>query len=173
MKAMLKAIGRMLKAMKRAAAASMRVLVRVGDRLVAMIVPAPLPPMDMLDDDQVPANDNQGTPMTGSIHSAIRSLAYARMTGRMPTAAELGAVSAMEADWIAAMDAEMNRRLLKASDVEISAHIRGRANIKGVLAFDAEAIDDLATTRLIEETGRPERALDLGRYKQPANFRGI
>ena len=174
MKAMMRATGRMLRAMKRAAAASMGVLMRVGDKLVAMVVPAPLPPVDMLDDDMVPANDNPtATPMTGSVHSAIRNLAYCRKLGRLPTPAELGAVSAMEADWIAAMDAEMNRRLLKATDGEISAHIRGRARIKGVLAFDADAIDDLATARMIEETGRLEAALDLGRYKEPANFRGI
>lgn len=174
MKAMMRAIARMLRAMKRAAAGTVKVMVRVGDKLVAMIVPAPLPPMDMLEDDMVPANDNPvATAMTGSIHSAIRNLAYARMLGRLPTAAELGAVSAMEQDWIAAMDAEMNKKLLRASDAEISAHIRGRACIKGVLAFDADAIDDLATARMIEETGRLEQALDLGRYREPANFRGI
>lgn len=174
MKAMMRAIGRMLRAMKRAAQASVKVLVRVGDKLVAMIVPAPLPPMDMIEDDMVPANDNPAaTPMTGSVHSAIRNLAYARMLGRLPTPAELGAVSAMEADWIAVMSEEMNRKLLKASDAEISAHIRGRANIRGVLAFDADAIDDLATARMIQETGRLEAALGLERYNEPANFRGI
>lgn len=174
MKAMLKAIGRMLRAMKRAAAGTLKVLVRVGDRMVAMLVPAPLPAVDMLEPELEAANDNPAsTPMTGSVHATIRNLAYARMTGRLPTPAELGAVSAMEADWIAAMDAEMNRKLLRASDAEISAHIRGRACIKGVLAFDADAIDDLATARMIQETGRLEAALDLGRYREPANFRGI
>ena len=174
MKALIRAIGRMLRAMKRATAGTVKVLVRVGDRLVAMLVPTPLPRVDMLEDEFEAANDNPAsTPMTGSIHSAIRNLAYCRMIGKMPRAAELGAVSAMEADWIAAMDAEMNRKLLKASDAEITAHVRGRARISGVLAFDADAIDDLTTARIVQQAGRLEAAPELERYKGVANIRGI
>ena len=157
MRSLMKAIARALRAMRRAARSMVRTLVWVGDRLVSMLLPAPMPALDELEPDDVsPANDN----VAPSENQAIRDLAYAHLQGRMPTAQQLGAVSQFQADWIASMDAEMCRRLLKASDADIRAHLQGNRAIRGVLWCDEAGIDDYATALAIDNARR-ERDLGL------------
>jgi hypothetical protein len=165
MKALMKAIGRMLRQMRRAARAMVRTLVMIGDRLVSILVPAPMPALDELEpDDIAPANDNSPV----SECAAIRDLAYAQALGRLPTPAQLGAVTQLQVDWIASMDAEMSRRLLRATDNEIRAHLRGTKAIRGVLWCDATCIDDYTTAIAIdrartERDARIEAAMETGR----------
>lgn len=164
MKAVMKAIGRMLRQMRRAARAMVRTLVWVGDKLVSVLVPAPLPPIDELEPDDVPANDNQVISET----AGIRDLAYCQALGRRPTAQQLGAVTQLQADWIASMDAEMCRRVLATKDGEIRAHLKGNKCIRGVLWCDAACIDDYTTALTIdhartERDARLEAAMETGR----------
>jgi hypothetical protein len=163
MKAMMRAIGRMMRAMRRAAAGAVKQTVMIGGKLVTMFLPAAIPAIDELEpEDAVAANDNTVV----SENAAIRELAYANLQGRMPTAAQLGAGTALQADWICAMDAEMTRRLLKSSDVEINRHLRGRGMIKGVLAYDPDVIEEFHTARSIDNA-RMERDLELDQPYRP------
>ena len=164
MKSLLKAIARIARAMKRAAAGVVKKTIEIGGKLVTIFVPAALPPIDELEpaEDVVAANDNTAV----SENQGIRDLAYAVVTGALPTKLQLGAVTALQLDWVLAMDAEMARRVIKASDQEINAHLLGRKIIRGVLAFDEETIEDYATARVIENA-RLERALGLDQPYKP------
>jgi hypothetical protein len=163
MRSFLKAIGRMLRSMSRAARATIRKTLFIGGKLVSVLLPAGPPPIDDLEPDDA-ANDNVPAPI--SENAGIRDLAYCRLQGRMPAAQQLGAVTQLQADWLAAMDSEMSRRLLKATDAQINRHLRGNDTIKGVLPCDADTIEDYTTAMAIN-AARLERDLDLEQYDRP------
>lgn len=168
MRSIAAAISRALRAFSRAAKATIKKTVMIAGRLVTVFLPAAMPVVDELEPDVSAdaANDNGRTPIgNASPHQALRNLAFARMIGAMPSAAQLGAVCQMEADWIAAMDAEMAKKVVMVKDDAITAHIRGYANIKGVLAFDERAIADYYRALDIENR-RMEHVLGLDQPRQ-------
>lgn len=165
MRAILRAIAGVLRAMRRAAAGVVKKTMMIAGKLVTVFLPAPLPAMDVLETDKAPANDN--VPI--SENAALRDLAYAQITGRIPTPQMLGAVTALQADWLAAMDSEMARRLLKSSDREINAHVRGIRQIRGVIECSEDAVDDYVTAAAINRAIL-ERDLNLEQYATPSKM---
>ena len=162
MKAMLRAIAKAMRAMRRAAGSVIRKVVEIGGRLVTVFLPAPMPMIDELEADEAPANDNTYI----SENQGIRDLAYCQLHGRMPTPAQLGAVTGLQMDWVAAMDSEMARRLLKATDREINAHLRGIKSIRGVIECNEDAVDDYVTATAIN-AAILERDLNLEQHYEP------
>jgi hypothetical protein len=150
---MIAAIRAIMRAVSRAMSAMVRVTVRVGDRLISMLVPAPMPPVDTLEPDTSPDPSRD----TGSEFMAIRNLAYARMTGRMPTPAELAAAGKLGSEWISVMPKPMLKAVLLADDGRLHRHMRGIECIKGVLRYDETVIDEYRIA-LLRERARVEEA---------------
>lgn len=157
------AIGRALRAFSRAARATIKKTIMVAGKLVTVFMPAPMPLIDELEPDisAEAANDN----VAASAEQPIRDLAMANLLGRMPTAAQLGAVTGLQADWIASLDRDMCSRVAVATDDAIRAHVLGYRNIKGVIACDYDAIEDLHRAREIENR-RMEHVLGLDQPRQ-------
>lgn len=157
MRSIVAAIARACRAFARAAQATVRKVVLVGGKLVTILMPAALPPVDELEPDIAEAaNDN----VLASAEQPIRDLAMANLLGRMPTAAQLGAVTQLQADWLASLDREMASRVAVARDADIRAHVLGYRNLRGVIACDYDAIEDLDRAREAENR-RMEEVLGL------------
>lgn len=152
---LMRVIRAVMKAMRQAAKQMVRVTTWIGGRLVSMLVPAPVPQYDELEDDVAPVAIDQA--QLGSAFMPIRNLAYARHIGRMPSPAELGAVSDLEAEWISAMSKDMLKQLLTSRDPELHAHMRGRQTIRGLLRFEEDAIDAYRIEKL-KEKARDEQS---------------
>ena len=142
------------RAMRRAAVAMTKTMVWVGDRLVSMLVPAPMPMLDDGEDLEPEAVDEIER---GSEMMPLRNLAYARLVGRVPTANELDAVNQLEAEWISTMSQPMLRQVLMSTDSRIRDHISGRHTIKGLLRCDRVAIDEYRIS-VLKERAREEQA---------------
>lgn len=164
----MRAIARAMRAMRAAAASVVKKLVWVGDKLVSIFVPAPMPAMDALEPDDVAANDNLAPPSQPlSEHQAIRELAYCQLIGRMPTAQQLGAVTQLQADWIACLDREMARKVINASDADLRAHLLGNRCLRGVLWCDEACIDDYTTALDVREATREQVAMAANESYRP------
>jgi len=143
----------------RAAAAAMRrlvlVTVRVSDRLISMLMPAPMPAIDELEPEPAAPDPSRDT---GSQFMPIRNLAYARLQGTMPTPAMLAAAGRLQTEWISAMSPAMLKAVLLADDKRLHLHMRGIECIKGVLRYDEKIIDDyrvaMLRQRAAEEAAR-------------------
>lgn len=157
------AIGRALRAFSRAAKAVVKKTVMIAGRLVTVFMPAPMPPIDELEPDISAETANDNT--LPSAEQPIRDLALANLLGRMPTAQQLGAVTQLQADWLASLDRDMCSRVAVAKDAAIRAHVLGYRNVRGVIACDYDAIDDLHRAREIENA-RMEEVLGLNEPRQ-------
>ena len=157
MRSIVAAIARACRAFARAAKAAVKKTVLIAGRLVTVFLPAPMPFVDELEPDIVePANDN----VAASAEQPIRDLAMANLLGRMPSAQQLGAVTQLQADWLASLDREMCSRVAVAKDVDIKAHVLGYRNIRGVIPCDPDAINDLVLAREMDNA-RMEEVLGL------------
>ena len=133
----------------RAAAAVMRrlvlVTVRLGDRLISMLMPAPMPAIDELEPETSAPDPSRDT---GSRFMSIRNLAYARLQGTLPTPAMLAAAGKLPCEWVSAMSPAMLKSVLLADDRRLHLHMRGIETIRGVLRFDEKIIDDYRVAML-------------------------
>lgn len=152
---LMRVVAAVMKAMRRAAKAMVRVTAWVGGKLVSMLVPAPMPAYDELEPEEMaPAMDQA---QLGSEFMAIRNLAYSRFVNRMPTPQELGAVSELEAEWISAMSKDMLKSVLTSKNPALHAHMRGTKSIRGLLRYEEDAIDAYRVAKL-KERARDEQA---------------
>ena len=137
MKALMKAITLALRSAARAVGRLVWVVVQVGDRLISMLRPAPMPPVDQLEPE--PAD---GAGQADGL-MPIRELAYARMAGTMPSPATLAAAGVMASRWVSVMTPAMLAAVIAADNQRLHRHMRGIERIRGVVPFDRAAIDDV------------------------------
>ncbi|WP_143009398.1 hypothetical protein [Pelagibacterium luteolum] len=71
---------------------------------------------------------------------AVRQVAALLYSDRVPTPDLVGKLSQQEMLWLSACNQEMLRSIARAKDPELSAHIKGRKSLKGVLINDAPTI---------------------------------
>ncbi len=150
----MKSLMRMLRSVARAMSRLVMITVRIGDRLISKLVPAPMPTVDELEPD---AADNAERD-TGSAFMPIRNLAYARLSGTMPKPTDLAAAGKLSSEWVSSMTPEMLKKVLLADDVKLHKHLRGVETLKGVLRYDEAAIDEyriaLLRQRAAEEAAK-------------------
>lgn len=141
MKSLMRAIAAIARAMRKV----VLVTVRFGDRLISMLMPAPVPAIDELEPETSAPDPSRDT---GSIYMPIRNLALCRLEGRMPTPAMLAAARRLPTEWISAMSPAMLKAVLLADDKRLHMHMRGIETLKGVLRFDEKIIDDYRVAML-------------------------
>lgn len=154
MKNVAKMIGAVMRAMRVAAQVMVMVPVWVGGRLISMLVPAPMPAMDELE----PAHaDERAVTGQESEFMAIRNLAAARFNGQMPSPELLAECGRLPVDWLSAMPRPMLKQVLCSTDSQLRAHMRGRKSIRGLLAYDAQGIEEYRIS-MIRQAAREEAA---------------
>ena len=139
MRSLMAAVARVMRAVARAMRTMAWVVIQVGDRLISVLRPEPMPMIDQLEPE--PAGEH-ATADTGSEFAPIRNLAYCRLEGRMPTPAQLAAAGKLGSEWVSTMTPVMLKSVLLADDPRLGRHLRGIEPIRGVLPFDEDAIDE-------------------------------
>lgn len=133
MKSILKAIGRALAALPRFVWQK----VCVAGEWISQLVALPSVPLP-----EMAENESIARAQPDEHLDAVRQVAALLYSDRVPTPDLVGKLSQQEMLWLAACDQEMLRSIARAKDPELSAHIKGRKSIKGVLINDAETIAD-------------------------------
>ncbi|WP_417582877.1 hypothetical protein [Pelagibacterium sp.] len=134
----------MIRAAFAALATVMVTFVREGGRLVRRVVsigspPAPQMPFEIAEAALRDA-DREET-KAGNEWEAIRQLAASLAAGSVRPE-QVEAVSPEVVEWLRAMPRLMLCRVACASDTAIELHLHGISSMKGVLAYDREAIAD-------------------------------
>lgn len=133
MKSILKAIGRALAAIPRFVWARVQECGEWVSRLVAV----PAVPVEEGGQNESVAHTQRDEHL-----DAVRQVAALLYSDRVPTPDLVGHLSHQEMMWLAACDQQMLRSIARAKDPELSAHLKGRKSIRGVLLNDVEVIKD-------------------------------
>lgn len=138
---MLERIGAAIRAMLAAMKAMVWKTVRVGDKLISMLVPGPAPIEPVVQDD--PAAE------VAAVESmtALRNAANLLVQGHTLPPALVKVVPGLQVAWLQAMSRHELCKLILSRDDAIRLHLRGIAPIHGLVPFDAEAIRDVAAAR--------------------------
>jgi len=133
MKAILKAIAAMLRAMPRF------VMKRVWDgaRWIQRLVAVPQP-FDPETPEPPTARDNADEEHLAAIRTAAAHIA----AGQLPPERAVEKLHEADFEWLAAMSRQMLCKIVGASDADLQAHIRGKRPLRGVLARDQNAVDE-------------------------------
>ena len=132
MKAVLKAIAAMLRAMPKFVMEKVWDGARWIQRLVS--VPAPYEPQAL-----EPVGDN-GTDADAAHVASLRKAAAHLASGSVPPDGVMDALREHDIAWLAALTRPMLCRVATATDDALRAHIRRQRPIRGLLACDANAI---------------------------------
>jgi hypothetical protein len=138
----------------RAALAAMRTMVwktvRIGDRLISMLVPGdPAPAM--------PAVEPVGQAAAVESMTSLRHVANTLVQGHPLSQAMEKSIAPLQLAWLRSMTRSELCKLILANDADIRGHLRGKP-IKGLVPYDAAAIRDVAAARAKRpEAPRPPR----------------
>ncbi|KQN75038.1 hypothetical protein [Devosia sp. Leaf64] len=87
------------------------------------------------------------TPSRSDDMSAVRELAKTLAAGMDPNPEMLKGIPDLSIKWLRAMDRAALCKVILADDAKIAAHLRGQAAIRGLVPYNAEAIDDVAAAK--------------------------
>lgn len=138
MKALMKAIRNVLRAIRKAAGTMVRVTKEIGGRLVSMWVPGvPVyePEEPEIADEAVPDQTDYFREMT------IRAAAAQMMSGGVPAPEIMADLSAEERRWLAVMPDDMLKLVVLSRMPDLRDHLRNRQTLRGVLRFEKSAVD--------------------------------
>lgn len=138
----------------RAVLAGMRKMVwrtvRIGDRLISMLVPGDPAP-------EMPAVETARQAAAVESMTSLRHVANTLVQGHALAADMEKSIPAMQLAWLRSMTRPELCKLILANDADIRAHMRGKP-IKGLVPYDAAAIRDVAAARAKRpEAPRPPR----------------
>lgn len=125
--------------------------VREGGRLVARLFREPGTPPAM---SQTASAAPDAKPED---YDAFKRVAGILAMDRVPSPEDLKALPAKGVDWLRAQDRQALHTLMCADTDMIRAHIKGRAMIRGVVPYDAEAVRDVTAARAAAPVARPNR----------------
>lgn len=138
MKNLMRAIRNVLRAMRRAAGAMVKVTRDVAGQLVSMWVPsAPVyePDEPEITDEVVPSQQDYFREMT------IRAAAAQIMSGGVPAPEIMADLSIEERRWLAVMPDDMLKLVVQSKLPDLREHLRNRQTLRGVLRFEKTAVD--------------------------------
>lgn len=138
-------------------------LVRIGGRLIRMLVPSPLPPSP----EQIVENALGERPQIDATLDerlqSIRELAHAMISGAA-RGEHFGAVHENDARWLMAMPPEMLRVVVCTTDRMLADHMSGRDTIRGLLRYERETIAEYAAAVRREREAERRAAMTPAKY---------
>lgn len=130
--------------------------------------------------EMLPSAGGGATPMPGDVHQAeaetprgdedalscIRAAAASIAAGKVPSPEISGRFDSDAFGWLMSCDDEMLRKVVRAENAELRAHLQRRKRIRGVVAFDCEAIAQIERGKLEKLGGDPDADFDAA-YAPP------
>lgn len=146
-------IGKVLRAMRRAAAQWREVIVDVGGKLVRMLVPsgAPIEP-DEPETVEATADD---------FGDRVRALANQLIANGMPDLDLLVSIPDDVGRWLGVLDDSQLRSVMRASDDELQAHLRHRKGLCGVPWSDKDSVDEWVAAQTGRDIDDPEIEFEM------------
>jgi hypothetical protein len=99
---------------------------------------------------------------------SLRKIMRAYLIGERPAPGDLQALPDLTRLWARQLDQRQVQICLSADDTQLSAHLRGRATIRGVIPHEAAAVAEFDRLRKMETVARLESRAALRRQKEAA-----
>lgn len=153
-------IGKVLRAMRRAAAQWKTVMFEVGGKLVSMLVPSGEP----VEPDETEATE---APAVDQFALHVRTLAAQMIADGTPNPDVMAELPEHIVRWLSVCDDQMLRGIARATDQQIQDHVRGRKGLRGCMWSDPESVDAYVRS-LLDDPDVSEEEVSLHRAWVPA-----
>lgn len=153
MKSLFAMIGKVLRAMKRAAVQWREVMLEVGGKMVRMLIPSG-PPIEVDEPEPAEVDEDQ-------FNNNLRELARQLLADGTPDPDRLAALPTGLARWLTVLDDGQLRSVMRSSDDELQAHFRGRKGLRGVPWADKDSVDEWVAGQTGRDVSDPELETEL------------